>query len=182
MHRVTLSLMKTALWVRSILLCAAVVFSASEVQASDPVGVYCVIEKVVFEPNEAKPNRIQVWGAFSLSDGKSGDGYLPPQYGYMYFTIAPVQERAAFAEWTDLKKVAGTGDLIAFGGRYAANGRIRKATDKADTPDAYPIAVGITRLRSLVTAPYNGSLAETAARMRDILRAKLESGKAGSRK
>jgi len=42
-------------------------FSASRALASDPVGVYAIVDKVVFEPNETNPERIQVWGAFALS-------------------------------------------------------------------------------------------------------------------
>src|SRR5947199_9906383 len=55
--------------------------------ASDPVGIYAVVEKVVFEPSESAPERIQIWGAFALTDGRSGDGYLRAQRGYLYFTL-----------------------------------------------------------------------------------------------
>jgi len=34
--------------------------------ASDPVGVYCLVDKVVLEPNETSPERIQISGTFSL--------------------------------------------------------------------------------------------------------------------
>jgi hypothetical protein len=149
------------------------VLSPVELRASDPVGVYCIVEKVVMEPGETNPTRIQVWGAFALSDGKSGYNYLPPQYGYMYFSIAPGKEQMTRAEWADLKKVAGAGQVIAFGGRYAANGRIRKATDKPDAPDAYPIEAGMTKLRDFyAVTPYNSSLAAIVTRLKDVLKAK----------
>jgi len=37
--------------------------------ASGPVGFYAVIEKVVFEPDEKAPERMQLWGAFAVVDG-----------------------------------------------------------------------------------------------------------------
>lgn len=176
--------MKTALWSLPILIGAAVVFSPMEARASDPVGVYCIVEKVVMEPGETNPTRIQVWGVFALSDGKSGSNYLPPQYGYMYFSLVPGREQMMRAEWADLKKIAGSGEFIAFGGRYAANGRVRNATAKPEAPDAYPVELGVTRLRSMretATWPYDG-IAVTAAQMKAVLKAKLDSSKGGSSK
>ena len=35
-------------------------------QASDMVGVYGVVEKVVVEPADGPAQRIQIWGAFAL--------------------------------------------------------------------------------------------------------------------
>jgi hypothetical protein len=104
--------------------------------------------EVIFEPNEASPKQIQVWGLFALSDGKPGNGYLQPQYGYMYFKLDGGREREilTLAEWTDLKKVAGTGSVITFAERPSWNGRLRKATDKPESPDAYPLYNGITRV------------------------------------
>jgi len=32
--------------------------------ASGRIGFYGIVEKVVFEPNETAPERIQIWGAF----------------------------------------------------------------------------------------------------------------------
>lgn len=88
------------------------------------------------------------------------------------------------AEWADLKKIAGSGEFIAFGGRYAANGRVRNATAKPEAPDAYPVELGVTRLRSMretATWPYDG-IAVTAAQMKAVLKAKLDSSKGGSSK
>lgn len=39
------------------------------VSASGPVGVYGIIERVVFEPNETSPERVQVWGVFAYVNG-----------------------------------------------------------------------------------------------------------------
>ena len=115
--------------------------------ASGPAGCYAIVQKVVFEPNDAAPKRIQVWGIFSLADGKSGNGYLPPQRGYLYFALPPGQpDSIALAEWSDLKMVAGTESVITFAERPSWNGHVRKATDKPESPEPYPLYNGITRV------------------------------------
>jgi len=128
--------------------CAAV-----PAHASDPVGIYAVVEKVLFEPNEVAPERIQIWGAFALTDGHSGDGYLPPQRGYLYFTLKPGKEDTCRKEWNDLKAVAGTAQGVGFGGRYMPNGRVRKPGEKAEAADVYPIMMGVTRMGSMHNQP-----------------------------
>jgi hypothetical protein len=85
-------------------------------------------------------------GLFSLADGKTGNAYLAPQAGYMYFELQASQEKPTLAEWSDLKKVAGTEYVIAFAQRYEWNGRLRKASDKVESPDVYPVYNGITRV------------------------------------
>ena len=115
-------------------------------RASDMVGVYGVIEKVVLEPSDAAPQRIQIWGAFALSDGKSGSTYGPAQRGYLYYTCPAGQEDICRKEWDDLKTVAGKDTGVGFGARYKENGAIRKADDKPASPDVYPIERGIMRL------------------------------------
>ncbi len=132
----------------SALVCVVLAFSAVKAWASDPVGIYGIVEKVVFEPNESSPQRIQIWGAFALTDGKPGDGYLPPQRGYLYYTITPGNEDICRKEWADLKAVAGTGEGIGFGFRYDIKTRLRQATDKVEAPDTYPIGVGLTKMGS----------------------------------
>ena len=123
--------------------------------ASDPVGVYTIVEKVIFEPNDTNPQRVQVWGVFAIAT-PPGDRYTAPSRGYMYFTAAPGQEAAATREWADLKAVAGTGQGIAFGGRYFRNGNavdiiqahitVRSADAKPEKPDPYPIANGVIKV------------------------------------
>jgi hypothetical protein len=122
--------------------------------ASDPMGVYAVVQKVVLEPNEAEPLRIQVWGAFAVSDGKrDSDAYTAPQVGYLYYSCPSGQERTCRNEWSDLKTVAGKGVGVGFGGRYLAAGRVRKASEAPASPDPYPIKMGVTRMTSLHEQP-----------------------------
>jgi len=129
-----------------VLLCGLAAGSAAVMWASGPAGCYAIVDKIILEPNESTPKRIQVWGMFSVADGKTGKAYLGPQAGYMYFELQAGQERPTLAEWSDLKKVAGTESVIAFGQPYDWNGRLRKASEKVQSPDAYPIVNGITRV------------------------------------
>ena len=71
--------------------------------ASDFVGVYARIDKVVLEPNSDSPERIQVWGVFALAQPGTADSYSPPTRGYMYFTLVTGKEDVCRKEWTDLK-------------------------------------------------------------------------------
>jgi len=113
----------TGLCVISTLLLATVMLSAS-----GEVGVYAIVSKVVLEPNETAPERIQIWGAFTLVDKDitTGKQTLTPQRGYMYFTLSGSASRkdVALKEWADFKSIAGTGQAVAFGrfmyiGRFA---------------------------------------------------------------
>src|SRR5262245_872070 len=108
----------------------AFAFTTIDLRASDPIGIYAVVENVVFEPNESAPERIQVWGAFAISDGKPGDNYQKPQRGYLYLTLPPGGEPSAKKEWADLKRIAGTGQAIGFGAKYNMKVRFRKADEK----------------------------------------------------
>ena len=115
-------------------------------RASDMVGVYAVVEKVTLEPSDTAPQRIQIWGAFALSDQKSGSTYLPAQRGYLYYSCPEGQESTCRKEWSDLKSVAGKTTGIGFGYRYGANGRVRTAENKPANPDPYPIHMGVVKV------------------------------------
>ncbi|MCA1660297.1 MAG: hypothetical protein LC642_07155, partial [Verrucomicrobiaceae bacterium] len=60
-------------WLSGLAMVFGVIASTS---ASDLVGVYAFIEKVVLEPSDAAPERIQLWGGFALADGR-GEKYAP---------------------------------------------------------------------------------------------------------
>jgi hypothetical protein len=122
-------------------------------RASDPAGIYALVDKVELEPNEQSPERIKLWGAFSRAGflpGR-GDEYLPPAQGYMYFSLVTGHERECRAEWADFKHIAGTGQCVAFGNRYRVKGGVRhaKLRLKPDAPaDPQRIAKLITDLDS----------------------------------
>jgi hypothetical protein len=107
-------------------LALALVLGASTLLASGPVGLYGIIDKVVFEPNESAPERLQVWGVFAYADIQqdgSGLGISPAKRGYLYFKARSAtpgfttdkQVEAIKSEWMDLKSVAGTGQAVGFG-------------------------------------------------------------------
>jgi hypothetical protein len=146
--------------VLALVFLVGVITGAVELKASDPVGVYAVIEKVVLEPSDSAPQRIQVWGVFSITEGKPGDFYQAPQRGYLYFTAAPGKEEVTRKEWVDLKAIAGSGQGIGFGTKYNLKARFRKADEKPNTPDVYPLGVGITKVepQSSIIAPLKAML------------------------
>jgi len=129
-----------------VVMALAACVMAVTLSASDMVGVYTVVEKIVLEPSDAAPQRIQIWGAFALSDQKSGSTYGPAQRGYLYYTCPAGQETVCRKEWEDLKSVAGKDTGVGFGARYKPTGRIRKADETPASPDLYPIERGILRL------------------------------------
>ena len=110
--------------------------------ASDMVGIYGVVEKVVVEPNDNAPQRIQIWGAFAMAEGR-GSTYGPAQRGYLYYACPSGQDAVCRKEWADLKSVAGKGTAVGLGMRYKPTGRVRKADEKIASPDPYPIQMGV---------------------------------------
>ena len=64
---------------------AAVVFAAAA-RGSDPVGIYALIDKVVLEPNDSRPERIRLYGVFVLGRNR-GNEHTPATRGYMYFSL-----------------------------------------------------------------------------------------------
>ena len=113
------------------------------VSASDPMGVYCIVDKVVLEPAD-RADRAQVWGTCALAN--TNDWYFQaPQKGYFYFAAPKGQEDRARAEWADLKSVAGTTQAVGFARRYKPVGRLRPATEKPATPDEYPLHNGVIK-------------------------------------
>ena len=101
--------------------------------ASDQMGIYALVDKVALEPNERSPERIQVWGAFAITEG--GYTYKDAERGYLYYKVNPDKPTACHNEWADLKSVAGTGQIVAFGSRYGEKGTLRKNGAKPERPE-----------------------------------------------
>src|ERR1041385_6672353 len=95
----------------AVISCAPVV-----AHASDPMGVYAIVEKVTLEPNADKPERVQITDVFSFAKEQRGDNYEAPQRGYLYFKLADRPDQAR-REWNDLKAMAGKHEVVAFGSR-----------------------------------------------------------------
>jgi hypothetical protein len=110
---------------RFVLAALAAACLATAARASDPVGVYALIEKVVLEPSGEAAQRVKIWGAFCVATRRS-DEYTPPQRGYLYLTAPRGQEATCRTEWADLKRVAGTDQVVAFGSRYGSKVTVRR--------------------------------------------------------
>jgi hypothetical protein len=133
---------------RTVLFVPVALFLVASLSASvREVQIYGIIERVAFEPNDKPPERIKVWGTFTLLyanqepiqnwDG-NGRGLYTPKRGYLYFKLPPVPsgdraksaQEAARREWADLKSVAGTGQAVMFGSWTSAYLGMRSRSDK----------------------------------------------------
>jgi hypothetical protein len=140
----------------AVLFTAAVTIPAGF--ASDRTGVYARVDKVVFEPNAESPERAQVWGVFAIAQTDNPNDYQSPARGYLYFKLDS-NSQATRNEWNDLKQVAGTGEIVAFGSRRTAP-RLRKPDQKPEEPDAYGVNVGVVKIRNRTDYPPVRSLRE----------------------
>jgi hypothetical protein len=124
---------------------------------SDAMGAYCILDKVVLEPAE-NPMAAQLWGACAIAN--SNDWYFqPPARGYFYYSILRgpagpgTKEQLVRNEWADFRSVAGTGEAVGFGRRYQPIGRFRKADEKPESPDPYPLHIGVVRMGNRTGVP-----------------------------
>jgi len=131
-------------------LCAAalVAFVAQAARASDPIGIYGFVDRVVFEPNDTAPERIQVWGGFALAKKTVNNSeYNDAERGYLYFKLRPGEEEVCKKEWADLKAVAGKKQIVSFGTRYSdPPPTLRKSDAKVENPDVYPKSWGMSKV------------------------------------
>lgn len=123
---------------------AAVGAAAVMTGASDRVGVYARVDRVVIEPSESAPETIQIWGVFSVAERKDGNYYRPAARGYLYYRM-PSDRDAARREWLDLKSVAGSNQIVAFGSRWEGTPRVREDAAASD-PDAYVLNTGVIKV------------------------------------
>jgi hypothetical protein len=129
--------------------------------ASDPMALYARVDRVVLQPDGGQPETIQVWGVFALAVPDDRTAYLPPARGYLYFKLNG-QTAAARSEWADLKRIAGSGEIVALGSRYELKARLRAANETPDQPDPYIVSVGLMRGRDGSTNPPVRALREFA--------------------
>jgi hypothetical protein len=100
------SIISSAAAVLMVALCLGVA------NASGPIGIYALVDKVAFEPNADKPERIRISGVFSVAEETADNStvYSAPQRGYLYFGLPSLpsgDQELARREWADLKSVAG---------------------------------------------------------------------------
>jgi hypothetical protein len=124
---------------------AVAVLGVEPALASDRVAVYAKVDRVVFEPSDAAPDAVQVWGTFSIAVTNNPNDYRPAARGYLYFRPGTNQQ-AARREWTDLNAIAGSGQIVALGNRWEGVPRLRQAAERPADPDPYPINTGLTKI------------------------------------
>jgi hypothetical protein len=183
---------------RAVLAVVCVLLMSLAAGASSPVGIYGIVEKVVFEPGEANAERIQVWGAFAFVDGGASGGSLDVSQamrGYLYFTLSSRATPTAIAgglplntspdvsdsdlasvrrEWTDLKAVAGTGQAVGFGEWRYAGGYRRFMTSRPELAvravSARPADPGVYRTNAGIVKLTEASHAPVIRLLRNALR------------
>jgi len=130
--------------VLTITLCLGVV------NASGPIGVYALVDKVAFEPSSNKPDRIRISGVFIAAEETPDNSivYSAPQRGYLYFGLPKGNEQLARREWADLKSVAGTRQVVGFGSGWETKVRVRKPNEEAKLPGDYPLGNGLVKINS----------------------------------
>jgi|SRR5688572_19510146 len=144
--------MKPIVTVLSSLAIGAILLYPITLGASETVGIYAIVERVVLEPDPQSPQRIQLWGVFTTNRDLKN-----PKRGYMYFALPASQQETARKEWADLKAIAGQGRVVGFGVQkftfdqgkapadayYATLARVRPASETPRSPDSYPLNFGI---------------------------------------
>jgi hypothetical protein len=122
----------------------------ADVRASGPIGIYALIEKVTVE-GEKSDARVRIDGVFSLAskDVNNRLTYTAPQQGYLNLQIEAGAEEACRREWADMQKLAGTGTVVGFGDSHEVRDfiHIRRASEKAEKPEPFPLGNGMTKLR-----------------------------------
>lgn len=152
------------------MLVLALAAAVAPLRASDPVGVYCMIDKVVLEPNDNAPTAVQIWGAFSVAipraqdmsqpkpagsfgDARVGDVYGAVEKGYLYYTCPAGKDTQCRSEWADLKSIAGTHKVVGIGTRWNQHLRVRSASQKPDAPDPYALNIGVVPIGQFGNRP-----------------------------
>jgi hypothetical protein len=180
--------------IRAVITMACALLVTMPLAASGPLGIYGIIERVVFEPDEAHAERVQVWGAFAYVDTATDtQATSKAERGYLYFQLPPnaVDDTRALVrrEWADLKSVAGTGQAVGFGRwgyigafqglspatrtssppyilseRVQADLRVRPASEKPANPATYLTDSGVVKISG------SGNRADIVKELQNALR------------
>jgi hypothetical protein len=131
--------------VRSVTVVLAIAACLGIANASGPIAVYALVDKVTFEPNADKPERVRIAGVF-ITAAERSDVYSAPQRGYLYLALPRQNTELARREWADLKSVAGTRQVVGLGSSWAAMVRVRKGDEEAKAPDDHPLGNGMVKV------------------------------------
>ncbi len=132
-------------------LCAIATLCVATVLASGYVTIYSRVDKVVFEPNTEHPERIQVFGAFSM--GTAPAQFLPVQRGYLYFKLPQTGRDQVLKEWQDLKAVSGTRTVVGFGlfgfiPTFPKPPVVHDISEKPSNPEEYKAGQCVSKVNS----------------------------------
>jgi hypothetical protein len=145
---------------RVVILSAAVilVLVQGSVGKNGNVGIYGIVDKVVFEPDGSTPERIQIWGSFVVPVPISSGLYKAPRRGVLYFSVPPNRKETARKEWIELKRLAGSGQILGFTEYWVPNPSDPQGNPHTSLvvhlhkngplglPDAYPLGIGVLRI------------------------------------
>jgi hypothetical protein len=115
------------------------------VSASDRVAIYARIDRVVLAPSAEAPDTIQVFGVFSVAVPRDMNDYQPVKRGYLYYKL-PAERQTARREWNDLKQVAGTNQIVAFGLRWEGTPTVRPEAERPTNADTYTLNTGVVKI------------------------------------
>jgi len=142
---------------------AALLIVVAPLRASDPVGAYAIVDKIVLEPATGPAMAVQIHGVFSIAIRRNpdftqpfpagsygtpntGDVYAAVKKGYVYAMCPRGKETLCRNEWADLQALAGKPDVIGFGSRWEMSVRVRPASEKPENPDVYSLNVGLVKM------------------------------------
>jgi hypothetical protein len=133
------------------LVAASLLIVPAATRASDPIGVYGIIDKVTVTTAAGGAENAQVWGTFAVAVTPPSRTYKPEeaygrvQKGYLLFACADAKALCR-AEWNDLQGLAGKGEVAGFGTRWGTAPRIRAIAEAPSAPDTYRLNVGVVRI------------------------------------
>ena len=124
-----------------------------EAEASDPAGVYAILDEVTIEPGGDGPAVLRASGLFCVANGRYGGEYHAPRPGSIAVTIAGTSAERVAQQMNDLRAAAGTGKVVAFGGRHGDEELPTVAPPGAAAPQPVSMAHGIG-VRTIESARY----------------------------
>lgn len=144
--------MKSVLFLLAATLLLSLAPAALNAKGTTAVGIYAVIDQVTFDRDGDSPTLVRISGTFIVPVPMSSGDYKAPQRGYLYFRVPPGAEEAARKEWSELKTLAGTGQVVGFAYYWTPNPsdpwgnphrslevKVRAEGD-ATPPEVYPLA------------------------------------------
>ena len=138
--------------------------------ASDPIGVYGIIDRVTVTPAAGGSATVQIWGAFAVAvlprpsgTYKPEDAYRKVAKGYLLFRCPAFTGSTCSNEVNDLKAMAGTGEVAGFGAAWRTPPRVRPNEEPAKDPDPYELNVGVVKLGKFGDYPTIAAALKAAA-------------------